>query len=179
MTSGVARGSWRGRQDWRNRVEGTEKQVATGLRHGFRSGLEKDNAEHLERHGIAFGFESLKVRYIIPESSHTYSPDFLLLSNGILVETKGKLELDDRKKHMFVKSQWPTLDIRFVFQRPTDRITKTSRTTYGQWATANGFVWGTKMIPVKWAEEPMKNDLPDWLLKEVERLRSNETTNKE
>lgn len=175
---GISQGSWRGRQSWRNRVEGTEKQVETGLRHGFRSGLEKTNAEHLERHGVKFAFEALKVKYTIPASNHTYSPDFLLLANGILVETKGRLELDDRKKHLFVKAAEPNLDIRFVFQRPTDKITKTSRTTYGNWATSNGFLWATKMIPPAWADEPMKNNLPDWLLAEVERLNAQQVESK-
>lgn len=159
----VSREGHRGRQHWRNRIEGTEKQVAAGLRHGFRSGLEKENADRLERLGVPFAFENLKVKYVIPETVHTYSPDFLLLPNGILVETKGLFETKDRQKHVLIKAQWPTMDLRFVFQRPTDRISKTSRTTYGQWATANDFKWATKFIPEEWTKEPMVPDLPDFI----------------
>lgn len=152
---GISRDSWRGRQNWKHRVEGTEKQVATGLRHGFRSGLEQLNAERLEKAGVAVKFEETKLQYIIPETTHTYTPDFEL-PNGILVETKGRLEMEDRKKHILVQAQHPDKDIRFVFQRPTDRISKKSKTTYGQWASANNFKWATKLIPEAWWKEPKK-----------------------
>lgn len=161
---GVSRDNWRGRQDWRSRIEGTQKQVEAGLRHGFRSGLEKENADRLEKLGVPFAFEKLKIKYVIPETVHTYSPDFVLLPNGIIVETKGLFEVKDRQKHVLIKQQWPTLDIRIVFQRPTDKIAKGSSTTYGQWATKNGIVWATKFIPDAWTKEPMGEDLPAFLI---------------
>ncbi|NKW09118.1 hypothetical protein HGG76_02415 [Ochrobactrum tritici] len=125
----------------------TQKEV--GLRYGFRSGLEETNAKHLEANGIRFGFESIKVRYTVPESRHTYNPDFHLLENGIFIETKGKLEPKDRAKHLLIQMQHPDLDIRFVFQRPHDRIYKGSPTTYAMWAEKHGFKWATQVIPLR------------------------------
>lgn len=120
--------------------------------HGFRSGLEEKNAKHLQQMGVNVEFESIKVGYTVPETKHTYTPDFTL-PNGILIETKGKLEPKDRAKHIFVKRQNPDLDIRFVFMRPNDPINKGSKTTYANWCDTNGFRWATKLIPQNWVEE--------------------------
>jgi hypothetical protein len=135
-----------------------------GLLHGFRSGLEDTNAEWLRKHGVEVAFESMKVRYIQPRTLHTYTNDFPL-PNGILVETKGKFEPADRKKHLLIKKQWPELDIRFVFQRPSDKIRKGSPTTYAMWAEKHGFRWATKLIPVEWMQEPGPAKKPAEVLK--------------
>lgn len=123
-----------------------------GLEHGFRSGLEEINAEHLRAHGIPVIFEAVKVEYEQPAQKRTYSPDFKL-PNGILVETKGRFVMEDRKKHLWIKAARPDLDIRFVFQNPKAPIYKGSRTTYAQWAEKHGFKWATKLIPQEWWEE--------------------------
>lgn len=120
--------------------------------HGFRSGLEGDNAKLLESWGVPVLFEVGKVRYEIPASLHTYTYDFEL-PNGIIVETKGKFEPQDRAKHLLIQAQHPDLDIRFVFQRPSDPINKGSKTTYAMWATKHGFKWAFKRIPREWVEE--------------------------
>lgn len=130
-----------------------EAGIASGLRHGYRSGLELKNAEHLQRMGVDVSFETIKIKYSVPETSHTYTPDFTL-PNGILVETKGKLEPKDRAKHKFVKFQNPLYDIRFVFMRPNDRINKGSPTTYAMWAEKEGFKWAARLIPSEWLKEP-------------------------
>lgn len=108
-------------------------------------------------------YEVRKVRYTIPQSDHTYSVDFEL-PNGILVETKGKLELKDRAKHLLIQAQYPELDLRFVFQRPTDPIYPGSKTTYAMWADKHGFKWATKLIPVDWVLEPGPEKKPDEVL---------------
>jgi hypothetical protein len=129
--------------------------LKTGLRHGFRSGLEQKNAKHLEANGIPVVFESVVIKYIIPTTERSYTPDFEL-PNGIIVETKGKFEPQDRAKHLFIKIAHPDLDIRFVFQKPHAPMSKGSKTTHAMWAEKHGFKWAAGLIPVAWAREPAK-----------------------
>jgi hypothetical protein len=146
----VSRQTWRRGGHWAART--TSSAEDTGLKHGFRSGLEGSNAKHLEQNGVPVLFEVRKLKYVIPESLHTYTVDFEL-PNGVLVETKGKFEPKDRAKHLLIKAQYPDLDLRFVFQRPSDPITKGSKTTYAMWAEKHGFKWAIKLIPQEWMRE--------------------------
>jgi len=128
----------------------TAKQVAA--KYGFRSGLEERVAEQLDKAGIDYTYEQVKLNYIKPASKHVYTPDFVL-SNGIVIETKGRFLLADRQKHILVKKHNPTLDIRFVFSNSNARISKTSSTTYAQWCKKNGFKYADKTIPKEWLDE--------------------------
>lgn len=134
--------------------------MANGLRLGFRSGLEKTNAILLEKFGQKVRFEDIKIPYVVPETNRTYTPDFVL-ENGIIIETKGKLEPKDRAKHLFIKLLHPELDIRFVFQRPYDKIRKGSPTTYAAWCEKHDFKWTTKVIPEAWIKEKGPKQSPD------------------
>lgn len=159
---GVSKGNWRQarKKAWAGREV---SQEAVGQRYGFRSGLEELNAKHLETHGCKVAFESIKIPYTVPETRRTYTPDFPL-PNGIIVETKGKLEPKDRAKHLFIKNQHPDLDIRFVFQRPHDKIIKGSKTTYAMWCDKYGIKWATRVIPVEWMQEPGPDRKPEEVL---------------
>jgi hypothetical protein len=128
----------------------TAKQVAA--KYGFRSGLEERIAEQLDKAGVEYTYEQVKLNYIKPASKHVYTPDFVL-ANGIIVETKGRFLLADRQKHILVKKHNPTLDIRFVFSNSNARISKASSTTYAQWCKKNGFQYADKMIPKEWMDE--------------------------
>jgi len=118
-------------------------------KYGFKSGLEETISQQIESKGIKVEYETEKVPYIIPASNHTYSPDFKL-PNGIRVETKGRFVAADRKKHLLVKAQNPTLDIRFVFSNSKNKITKNSKTTYADWCEKNGYKYSDKVIPEDW-----------------------------
>lgn len=85
---------------------------------------------------------------------HTYIPDFTL-PNGVLIETKGRFTSADRTKHRLVKSQHPSLDIRFIFMRD-NKLNKTSKTTYTQWAEKNGFKYAVGTVPPEWLKEKKK-----------------------
>lgn len=124
-----------------------------GLFHGYRSGLEDNNVQHLKRHKHPVLFEVRKIYYVKPAKLHSYTPDFEL-KNGIIVETKGIFDIDDRKKHLLIKSQHPDLDLRFVFSRSKTPIRKGSPTTYGDWCDRFGFKYADKLIPVSWLNEP-------------------------
>jgi hypothetical protein len=118
-------------------------------KYGFKSGLEETISQQIESQGIKVEYETEKVPYIIPASTHTYSPDFKL-PNGIRVETKGRFVAADRKKHLLVKEQNPHMDIRFVFSNSKNKITKKSKTTYGDWCEKNGYKYADKIIPIEW-----------------------------
>ena len=118
-------------------------------KYGFKSGLEETVSQQIESQGLKVEYETEKVPYIIPASNHTYSPDFKL-PNGIRVETKGRFVAADRKKHLLVKEHNPHLDIRFVFSSSKNKITKKSKTTYGDWCDKNGYKYADKFIPIEW-----------------------------
>lgn len=128
----------------------TAKQAA--MKHGYRSGLEERIAEQLDKLGVEYQYEEVKLRYIKPASEHIYTPDFVL-PNGIIVETKGRFLMADRQKHILVRKHNPTLDIRFVFSNSNARISKTSRTTYAAWCIKNNFKYADKTIPEEWLSE--------------------------
>lgn len=128
----------------------TAKQAA--MKHGYRSGLEERIAEQLDKLGVEYQYEEVKLKYIKPASEHIYTPDFVL-PNGIIVETKGRFLMADRQKHILVRKHNPTLDIRFVFSNSNARISKTSRTTYAAWCIKNNFKYADKEIPQEWLNE--------------------------
>ena len=132
----------------------TVRQVA--LKHGFRSGLEDKIAERLKALEVPFEYEKLIIGYTQPEKKRTYTPDFLLLSNGIIIESKGRFMTADRQKHLMVKEQHPELDIRFVFSNSKSKLSKVSQTTYGDWCTKHGFKYADKDIPMSWLNEQRK-----------------------
>jgi hypothetical protein len=117
--------------------------------------LEEDVAKALTEAGVPFTYEETKIRYIKPASEHQYTPDFVL-DNGIIVETKGRFLIADRKKHMLIKRQQPHLDIRFVFSNSNQKLNKGSYTTYAQWCVKNGFMYADKTIPHDWIIERRK-----------------------
>lgn len=97
-------------------------------------------------------YEAIKISYIIPSSSHSYTPD-IILPNGIILEVKGRLVKADRDKHLLIKEQHPKLDIRFVFQNANNKIRKGSQTTYAQWCKKNDIQWCEKTVPDSWIKE--------------------------
>ena len=122
-----------------------------GLMNGYRSGLEDRISEQLKELSVQFKYEEFKIKYEVNES-RTYTPDFEL-PNGIIIESKGRFVSADRKKHLLVKKQHPNLDIRFVFSNSRAKISKGSKTSYGDWCDKNGFLYSDKLIPEEWINE--------------------------
>lgn len=123
--------------------------LGTAKKLGFRSGLEEKVAKQLTEAGVAYEYETTKIKYVVPESVHKYTPDFVL-PNGIIVETKGRFVVADRKKHLLIQKQRPDLDIRFVFSNSKTKISKGSKTSYADWCTKNNFIYADKEIPEEW-----------------------------
>lgn len=122
----------------------------SALKAGYRSGLEQDNAKHLEGYNVDYEYEKFKIKFTA--KPRTYTPDFRL-PNGIIIETKGRFIPSDRTKHLLVKEQHPGLDIRFVFSNSNQRLSKTSTQTYGGWCERHGFPYADRLIPVAWMKE--------------------------
>ena len=128
------------------------KARAAAIKHGYRSGFEHKVADQLTESNTGFEYETTVIDYIKPETQHKYTIDFTL-PNGILVETKGRWVLEDRKKHLLIKKQHPELDIRFIFQSSKTKIRKGSKTTYGDYCDKHGILWAEKEIPKSWLNE--------------------------
>ena len=133
---------------WRSK----SKIRANAIKHGYRSGFEHKVADQLTESKTKFEYETTVIDYIKPETKHTYTIDFTL-PNGILVETKGRWVIEDRKKHLLIKKQHPELDIRIVFMSGRTKIRKGSKTTYGDWCNKHGIQWAEKEIPSSWFSE--------------------------
>jgi len=112
---------------WRSK----SKLRANAIKYGYRSGFEHRVSDQLKENKIDFGYEDTVIPYIRPETKHTYTIDFTL-PNGILVETKGRWVIEDRKKHLLIKKQHPNLDIRIVFMSGKTKIRKGREKTGGR-----------------------------------------------
>ena len=130
---------------------------AAALKNGWRSGLEERNGALLDKWGVFYEFEGERIEYTKPARLCKYTPDFPLITQGsgkkIYVETKGRFMVEDRQKHILIRKQRPDLDIRFVFDNPNARISKTSKTTYAAWCEKNGFLYARKTIPRECIDE--------------------------
>ena len=102
---------------------------------GYRSGLEVRFQAACETKGFKLGYEDSKIKYVIPSSNHTYTPDFTV-TNNVYIETKGLWTGTDRKKAVLIKEQHPEITILYVLQR-NQGLSKKSKTTYLDWAAKN------------------------------------------
>ena len=110
-------------------------------------------AGELDASGHAYQYEQFRVSYTIPARLAKYTPDFVIPSNGIIIETKGRFLTADRQKHLLIQKEHPDLDIRFVFSNPNTRISKQSATTYAMWCRTHDFQFAAKSIPTDWLDE--------------------------
>jgi len=121
------------------------------LKAGYRSGLEETISLQLTSLSVPVLYETEKIKYEVNEV-RTYTPDFKL-PNGIIIESKGRFVAADRKKHLLIQKQHIFLDIRFVFSNSKAKLTKGSKTTYGDWCKQHGFLYADKLIPEEWIKE--------------------------
>tara|TARA_R110000803_G_scaffold102310_3_gene170382 strand:- start:998 stop:1486 length:489 start_codon:yes stop_codon:yes gene_type:complete len=135
-----------------------KKVTREAKKYGYRSGLEHSVSLYLTNLKHDYGYESIKIEWE-DLSYRTYTPDFML-SNGIIIETKGRFITADRKKHKAIKKQHPNLDIRFVFTNSRNKLQKGAKSSYGQWCDAHGFLYYDRIIPEDWLNEKGKNTHP-------------------
>ncbi len=134
---------------------------ATAYKYGYKSGLELTVADQIKSTEYPLKYETETIHYIVPERKAKYTPDFVFVKrNGELmfIETKGRWTSADRLKMKHVLASNPGVDIRIVFQSPTQKISKSSKTTYEGYANKLGITHvAKKTIPEEWLTECLKN----------------------
>ena len=130
-------------------------------KNGYRSGLEDAVATFLKENNFDFLYEKVKIEWE-DLAYRTYTPDFVL-HNGIIIETKGMFTVADRRKHLYIKRQHPTLDIRFIFTSSKRKLRKGAKSTYGEWCVKHEFRYYDRVIPEDWLKEKGKNKHPKFI----------------
>jgi len=134
---------------------------STALKYGYKSGLEHTVADWIKTTPYDLKYETEIIHYIVPERKAKYTPDFVFVKrNGqfMFIETKGRWTTADRTKMKHVLQSNPGVDIRMVFQNPTQRLSKTSKTTYAEYALKLGINHVAKKdIPEEWLMECVKS----------------------
>lgn len=121
----------------------------------YKSKWEQTVASQLINYKQRFVYEGLTLPYTIPETVHKYKPDFIIKNKKgetIIIEAKGKFVPLDRKKHLFIKEQYPKIRLYILFQNANQRLNKRSKTTYGQWCEKHGIMYSHKTIKKEWLD---------------------------
>ena len=133
----------------------------------YRSGLEKQIAAFLQEVQTKVRYEQLKVEWE-DLRYRTYTPDFLL-DNGIIIESKGIFDSEDRHKHTCIRQQHPELDIRFIFSNAKAKLYKGAKSTYTDWCIKNNFKFAHRVIPQEWLAEKGKLITAERIILKTER----------
>lgn len=115
----------------------------------LRSGLEKNVAEQLQNQSSYYDYEGEYIDYVLNKK---YLVDFTIISEDqktFYIEVKGRLTQEDRRKYIAVKNCNPDIDLRFLFGA-NNKLTKSSKMRYSDWADKNGFKWAVKKLPKEW-----------------------------
>jgi hypothetical protein len=62
------------------------------------------------------------VKYIDEDVNRTYSPDFYIPKDNLIIEVKGYFSSKDRKKMQLVETQHPELKIKFIMQKEINNL---------------------------------------------------------
>ena len=117
---------------------------------GMKSIGEVRCAEDMDSRGIKWVYERDTLRYQhLPQK---YTADFTLIDNGdLLIEYKGKMTNDTRKKMLSVKRSNPDRKICIVFEKANNKLSsRPNSTRYYQWAEASGFDWSEGTVKGEW-----------------------------
>jgi hypothetical protein len=107
-----------------------------------RSGLEVKVEEILCNAGIKNTYETLKFSYEQPAQKRRYLADYELPDYpNVVIEAKGRFTSADRKKMLLLQAQYPDTQFIMVFGRSINTLSKSSKTTYGDWCDKHGIDW--------------------------------------
>lgn len=115
----------------------------------MRSPFERRFAKNLEKLGIKYEYEPKQFEYWLklPRARTTcrncsssnniwtkrfYTPDFYLIDYDVFLETKGRWDGKDRKKHKAMIDQYPDIRLAILFHSDS-RLRKGSKTRYTEW----------------------------------------------
>ena len=107
----------------------------------YKSKFESNFARSLSAQKVKFGYEVKKFPFVQPAKKRNYTPDFFIPEADLFVECKGKLTKEERDKLLWIRETYPELSLVICFMRARNYIRKGSKTTYADWATAEGFEW--------------------------------------
>lgn len=98
-------------------------------------------------------YEPDSFEFIQPAKRRKYTPDFKIRKNTY-IEVKGRLTIEDREKLVWFKEQRPEITVYLLFSTGNNKLRKGSPTTYGEWATKNGYQWSDmkRGIPDEWLD---------------------------
>jgi len=116
-------------------------------KHGeFRCKLEEQVNQSLTEQGLAISYEKERFPYHLKKY---YTPDFLVKGErfDFWIEVKGYWPSDARTKFLAVIREHPTLPIFVALQKPTQKLSRSSSTSYSQWCEKFGICWCPTPIP--------------------------------
>ena len=147
------------------KADGTKKKAPgrrEAKRHaamcGMKSILEVQIATELDDMEVEWLYEHETLAYHTCPGWHpacnvkvqTYTPDFTL-ANGVLLEAKGKMTLDTRKKMVAVKKCHPDRIVCMIFGYANNKISaRPNATRYWEWAEKEGFEWSDNVVKREW-----------------------------
>lgn len=141
----------------------------------YRNEFEESIAKALRSH--SFKYEETEIPYTVIKK---YVTDFYLTDLGFFIEAKGQLDSKDKQLLLAIKEQYPSLDIRIVFQydnyvgkrspvlmkkvnavrKKKGKLTKKDREElykgrmkYSDWAVKHGFKYAIGKVPDEWLKE--------------------------
>lgn len=120
-----------------------------------RSALEEQVEMALQQQGLSPSYESEKFSYVLHRK---YTPDFKV--GNVYIEVKGWWPSAERTKFLAVIINNPGLPIFVALQRPNMTLSKTSKTTYGQWCSKHGIAWCPVPIPPDFMAQWLNGERP-------------------
>ena len=122
--------------------------------HRFRSKFEQLIWNTLLDKKVKVQYEVDKLKYTVPESVHSYTPDFKL-RDKVYLETKGIFSVDDREKMLIIRDTYPEYKFYLCFYNANAKLYKGSKSTYADWAVKHGFEYchAPKGIPEEWLKK--------------------------
>jgi hypothetical protein len=107
-------------------------------------------AADMDEKGIKWYYEAEILPYRYEEQK--YTPDFTLFENDdLLIEYKGKMTKETRKKLQAVKACNPHRKVCLVFEKPNNKLSSRKNSwRYWQWAERNEFEWSEHFVKEEW-----------------------------
>ena len=133
----------------KRKAPGRKEAMKYAAMAGMRSMGEVQCAANMDAAKIKYKYEEKILEY--QHEPQKYTPDFVL-PNGMIVEFKGKMTAETRKKMLSIKRSNPELTIGIVFQYANNKLSaRPNSTRYWEWAESNGFLWSESYVPKAWA----------------------------
>jgi hypothetical protein len=117
---------------------------------GMKSIGEVRCAADLDKRKIKWKYEHEVLKY--QHEPQSYTPDFTLIDlDNLLIEYKGKMINDTRKKILAIKRCNPKRRICLVFERANNKLSsRPNSLRYWQWAERHGIEWSETYVREEW-----------------------------